>query len=36
MIELYELEFFLSCNAKEVEGKILMIDRFKVNKNKIQ
>ena len=34
MIELYELQFFLSCNARELVGRMLMIDRFKINQQK--
>ena len=34
MIELYELEIFLGCDVGELESKMLMIDRFKINQHK--
>ena len=34
MIGLYELQCFLGCDARELVGKMLMIDRFKINQQK--
>ena len=34
MTELYELQFFLSCDAGEVVGRMLLMDRFKINQQK--
>ena len=34
MIELYELQFFLGCDVGELVGKMLMINRFKINQQK--
>ena len=31
MIELYELQFFLSYDVRELVGKMLLIDRSKIN-----
>ena len=35
MIELYELQFFLSYDGGELVGRMLMLDRFKINQQKI-
>ena len=31
MTKLYELQFFPSCDVGELVGKMLMLDRFKIN-----
>ena len=34
MTKLYELQFFSSCDPRELVGKMLIIDRFKINQHK--
>ena len=34
MIELYELQIFWDCDARELLGRMSMIDRFKINQQK--
>ena len=34
MTKLYELQFFLGYIAKELVGKMLIIDRFKINQQR--
>ena len=32
MIELYELQFLLDCDARELVGRMFLIDRLKINR----
>ena len=34
MTKLYELQFFRGCDARELVGRMLMLDRFKINQQK--
>ena len=31
MTKLYKLQFFLSCDARELVGRMVMLDRFNIN-----
>ena len=34
MTKLYELQFFSGCHTRELKGRMLMINRFKINQQK--